>query len=207
MEHMGRGARDDGNPRDRVDDILAQWARARPDLDATPMGVVGRLSRLARHMERAMEGVYAAHGLSGWGFDVLASLRRAGPPYRLTPTALYHATLVTSGAMTHRLARLERTGLIARLPNPGDRRSSLVALTPRGREVVDAAVAAHLADEDRLLAPLDAEERAALARSLRALLTPFEDDERGAGAPPAGPNQGDDRPPVAERALNDGQAM
>lgn len=206
MEHRGRGERDDSDPRDRVDDILAQWARERPDLDAAPMGVVGRLSRLVRHMERAMEGVYAAHGLSGWGFDVLASLRRAGPPYCLTPTALYTATMVTSGAMTHRLARLERAGFIARLPDPEDRRSSLVALTPRGRAVVDAAVAAHLADEDRLLAPLDAEERAALARSLRALLTPFEGGARAASETQAGPSQGDDRLPVAEQALNDGQA-
>ncbi len=171
MEHdHGDGARD------HVDDILAQWARERPDLDAAPMGVVGRLSRLTRYMERAMEGVYAAYGLSGWGFDVLASLRRAGPPYRLTPTALYNATMVTSGAMTNRLDRLERAGLIERLPDPHDGRGNLVALTPRGREAVDAAVAAHIADENELLAPLRPEERDMLARLLRALLVSFEGD-------------------------------
>ncbi len=171
MEHLER---DDTGVGDHVDDILTQWARERPDLDAAPMGVVGRLSRLTRHMERALEDVYAAYDLSGWGFDVLASLRRAGPLYCLTPTALYNATMVSSGAMTHRLDRLEHAGLIERLPDPHDRRGSLVSLTSRGREVVDAAVAAHIADEDRLLAPLTTEERDMLARLLRTLLVSFE---------------------------------
>jgi DNA-binding MarR family transcriptional regulator len=159
---------------DYVDRILEQWARERPDLDAWPMGVIGRFSRLTRYVEPEIETTFQAHGLPVGGFDVLAALRRAGRPYRLSPTELYNSLLVSSGAMTNRIDRLEEDGLVTRTPDPHDRRSILVALTPKGRRIVDAALTRHVAKEEELLAALSPKENKELARLLRKLLASFE---------------------------------
>jgi DNA-binding MarR family transcriptional regulator len=160
-----RGVDDDG-----VDEILAQWRRERPDLDPSPIGVVGRVSRLARELERRLEGVYRAHGLEPGWHDVLATLRRTGPPFRMRPTDLTSTLMLTSSGTTKRLDRLEAAGLIAREPDPGDRRGTLIALTDEGRRLIDGLTPDHLANEDRLLAALTADERERLAGLLRKLL-------------------------------------
>jgi len=162
--------------RDEVDDLVAGWRAERPDLDLEPLQVLSRVSRLARHLDRARRTAFAAHGLEAWEFDVLSALRRQGPPYQLSPGSLLHATLVTSGTMTNRIDRLTEGGLVRRLPDPQDRRGVLVELTPRGRSVADAALAGLLTQERDLLAGLDASQRDLLARLLRMLLSPFDAD-------------------------------
>ncbi len=156
--------------RDGVDLILEQWQRERPDLDASPIGVVGRISRLARELEQRLEPVYAEQGLEPGWYDVLATLRRSGPPYRLRPTEFSNALMLTSSGTTKRLDRLEQAGLVARTPDPDDRRGTLITLTAAGRELVDAASEAHLANEHRLLGALSEGERERLAGLLRKLL-------------------------------------
>jgi DNA-binding MarR family transcriptional regulator len=163
-----------GPPRDEVDDLVDAWRAERPDLDVAPLHVLSRVTRLARHTDRARRAAFAAHGLRLGEFDVLAALRRQGPPYRLSPGALLHATLVTSGTMTNRLDRLERAGLVGRAPDPLDKRGVLVTLTPAGRARVDAALTDLLAAERALLAGLPAPSRATLAGLLRLLLAPLD---------------------------------
>lgn len=160
---------------DHVDHILEQWAQQRPDLDVSPMGIIGRMSRLSRFLERSIAAVLTRYGLNEPQFAVLAALRRAGPPHTLSPTDLYNGLLVSSGAMTNRLERLAAGGLVERVPDPGDGRSLLVALTAKGQKVINEAVAAHTANEHRLLSSLTATERAQLADVLRRLLLQFED--------------------------------
>ncbi len=162
-------------PHDQVDRILEQWHRERPDLDTTPMSVIARISRLSRILERRIAEVLAHHGLNESQFGVLAALRRAGPPYCLSPTALYGSLLISSGAMTNRLDRLTAAGLVERIPDPIDRRSMLVRLTPKGLGAIEEAVAAHADNEQRLLAPLSLSERRTMAELLRKLLAEFED--------------------------------
>ncbi|HEX6933291.1 MAG TPA: MarR family transcriptional regulator [Streptosporangiaceae bacterium] len=162
--------------RDEVDDLIAGWRAERPDLDLEPLQVLSRVSRLARHLDRARRTAFAAHGLETWEFDVLSALRRQGPPYQLSPGALLRATLVTSGTMTNRIDRLAEGGLVTRLPDPQDKRGVLVRLTDRGKAVADAALAGLLEQERGLLAGLDASERALLASLLRLLLSPFDAD-------------------------------
>jgi DNA-binding MarR family transcriptional regulator len=160
--------------RDEVDDLTAAWRDQRPDLDVEPLHVLSRVSRLARHLDIARRGAFAAHGLESWEFDVLSALRRAGPPFQLTPGALLRATLVTSGTMTNRIDRLAQSGLVFREPDPRDRRGVLVTLSERGREVVDAAFTDLLDREQALLAGLPADQRRVLADLLRTLLAPFD---------------------------------
>lgn len=155
--------------RDGIDDVLDQWRRERPDLDPAPIGVIGRVSRLARELEQRLEPVYREHGLEAGWHDVLATLRRTGPPFRLHPSDLTGALMLTSSGTTKRLDRLERAGLIARTPDPDDRRGTLITLTAAGRERIDAVTAAHLENERRLLRALTAEEQRALADLLRKL--------------------------------------
>ncbi|EHP42587.1 marr family transcription regulator [Cupriavidus basilensis OR16] len=159
---------------DRVDRILAQWARERPDLDAAPMGIIGRVWRLARHTDRAVESALASTGLNTWEFDVLATLRRSGPPYALSPGALIDSLMITSGTMTNRIDHLERAGLVRRCPNPDDRRGLLIELTQPGRVRIDHALEVHVANEHRLLEGLSAAERKQLASLLRRWLQGFE---------------------------------
>ncbi len=159
---------------DRVDRISAQWQRERPEIDHDAMALIGRLSRLSRHLGQAMDKTFAAHGLNAASFDVLATLRRSGAPYRLSPGDLLATTMVTSGTMTHRIDRLEREGLVRRIGNPDDARSVLIELTPEGRARIDAAVTDHTATQTRLAAGLTAEERAQMTGLLRKLLSGFE---------------------------------
>ena len=165
-------------PHDEVDDLVAGWHAERPDLDLQPMQVLSRVSRLARHLDRARRAAFSAHGLETWEFDVLSALRRQGPPYQLSPGALLRATLVTSGTMTNRIDRLAEAGLVARHPDPLDRRGVLVQLTDRGVAVADAALTDLLAHERELLAGLSADQQTALATLLRVLLTPFDSYEQ-----------------------------
>jgi DNA-binding MarR family transcriptional regulator len=155
--------------RDGVDDILDQWRRERPDLDPAPIGIVGRVSRLARELEARLEPVYAAHGLEPGWHDVLATLRRNGEPYRMRPTDLTAQLMLTSSGTTKRLDRLEEAGLVTREPDPSDRRGTLIALTDAGRARIDAVTDAHLANEAELLAALSPDERDQLAALLRKL--------------------------------------
>lgn len=161
---------------DHVDHILAQWRRERPDLDVAPMGLIGRLMRLARLLSREMERNFAAHGLNAASFDVLATLRRAGPPHRLAPGDLLASMMVTSGTMTNRIDQLEKAGLVTRAANPEDGRSVLISLTDRGLAVIEAAVAAHVQVQARLVAPLSDADRQALDALLRTYLAAMEGD-------------------------------
>src|ERR1700677_3689413 len=145
--------------RDEVDDLIAAWRQQRPDLDIAPLQVLSRVSRLARHLDIARRGAFSAHALEPWEFDVLSALRRAGPPFQLTPGALLRATLVTSGTMTTRIDRLAAAGLVSREPDPRDRRGVLVTLSERGEAVVDAAFTDLLEREQILLSSLPADQR------------------------------------------------
>jgi DNA-binding MarR family transcriptional regulator len=160
--------------RDEVDELVTGWHTERPDLDVEPLQVLSRVSRLARHLDRARTAAFASHGLQAWEFDVLSALRRQGPPYQLSPGALLRATLVTSGTMTNRVDRLAEAGLVSRHPDPQDKRGVLVALTARGRAVVDAALEDLLNRERELLTGLDRAQRRELAALLRILLVPFD---------------------------------
>ena len=161
-------------PRDEVDELVAGWRAERPDLDTEPLQVLSRVSRLARHLDLARRTAFAAHDLEAWEFDVLSALRRHGEPYQLSPGALIRATLVTSGTMTNRIDRLTEAGLVARHPDPQDKRGVIVRLTDRGKAVVDGALAALLDRERELLSGLDPDQQAELASLLRVLLTPFD---------------------------------
>src|ERR687896_163076 len=140
--------------RDGVDLIIEQWQRERPELDSSPIGVIGRISRLAREIEARLEPVYRDHGLEPGWHDVLATLRRTGPPYRLRPSEFTSALMLTSSGTTKRLDRLEQAGLITRAPDPDDRRGTLITLTDAGRDLIDSVTEAHLENERRLLAAL-----------------------------------------------------
>jgi len=159
---------------DEVDRLVEAWSRERPDLDVAPMQVLSRVTRLARHLERARRGAFSAHGLETWDFDVLSALRRSGPPYELSPGTLLRDTMVTSGTMTNRVDRLAQRRLVERRPDPDDRRGVLVRLTPRGRQTVDAALDALLVGERDLLAGLGARDQERLAALLRELTAPFD---------------------------------
>lgn len=155
--------------RDHVDTIIDQWAAERPDLDASTLHVIGRISRLAQTIDRQLRPVFAAHGLGDGDFFVLATLRRDGAPYELTPSELGASTMVTSGAVTKRLDRLERAGLVERRQSETDGRGRRVRLTAAGVALMDEAYPAHLANEERMLAGLSDDERAALVALLRRL--------------------------------------
>lgn len=155
---------------DAVDAILAQWARERPDVDASPMGIVGRISRAQQLLGRELKGFFAERGLDTSEFDVLATLRRHGAPYELTAGALLKAAMVTSGAITNRIDRLEAKGLVERVRDAEDRRSVRIRLTPQGLALVDELVGLHVANEHRLLAGLAPDDRERLAGALRTLL-------------------------------------
>lgn len=159
---------------DDVDRVIAAWHRERPDLDLAPLAVLSRVSRLSRRLDRVRDRAFDRHDLALWEFDVLAALRRAGPPYQLSPGQLLTENLVTSGTMTNRIDRLEHRGLVRREPVPDDRRGTWVRLTPVGQAMVDDAFVDLLDAERELLAGLDLGARADLAASLRALLLQFE---------------------------------
>jgi len=156
---------------DRAARAIEQWKRERPDLDVSPMGVLGRLNEASSLIARdRLAPLFASFGLQAGEFDVLATLRRSGSPYVLTPTALYEATMVTSGAMTNRLDRLEKAELILRGPHPNDRRGIVVQLTEKGLALIDEAVTAHVANEHEILAGLTPTEREMLSQLLEKLI-------------------------------------
>ena len=172
---------------DHVDSVRAQWARERPELDTRPVAVIARLGRAARSVDQGLAEFFAEHDLSRADWDVLASLRRSGPPYSLSPTNLYRALMRTSGAMSQRLESLERKGLIERALDATDRRAVVVKLTAKGRKLVDDVAAEHLANERGLLAPLSRKEQKELAALLKKLLLAY---ERERNVPP-GPRKQD----------------
>lgn len=154
---------------DQVDEILAQWTRERPDLDVTGMAVIGRISRLERAIRPRLSAVFAQHDLESWEFDVLATLLRTGQPHQLTPGQLLEAMMVTSGAMTNRIDRLERRGLVKRSRSRDDGRQVLVTLTRKGLRKVDAALVDHAANERAIVAALRPDQRERLVDLLRSL--------------------------------------
>lgn len=158
---------------DLVDRILEQWHAERGDLDPSPIAVIGRLSRASRAVDVRLKEVYATFGLGEGDFDLLVTIRRQGPPYRLTPTQLGAQMMVTSGAVTKRVDRLAAAGLVRRVP-AADGRSSPVELTEDGIALTQDAMAAHVANEDRILAALSPAERDQLATLLRTLLVSFD---------------------------------
>ena len=159
---------------DQVDRILDQWHRERPDLDVVPMGIFGRLKRLTTYLSAQIDKPLEARGLNAATFDVLATLRRSGPPYALSPSALIAWTMVTSGTMTNRIDRLEKAGLVSRAADPSDGRASVVALTDKGFALIDALIGEHVANQHRLIEGLDEAESAELDRLLTKWLACFE---------------------------------
>ena len=157
---------------DGVDQIVEQWARERPDLETTAMAVFGRIFRLSRLAGDHMERTYATFGLGRPEFDVLATLRRSGAPYELSPGALAASMMLSTGGTTARLDRLEKAGLIERHPSPTDRRSVQVRLTTTGFDIVDRAVAVGLGEQQRMLAHLSADRLSRLDELLREALSP-----------------------------------
>lgn len=163
-------------PKDAVDIIVEQWKKERPDLDASVMGPMGRLSRNVVHIRQKLDDVFAQFGLSQWEFDVLATLRRSGKPYCLAPTDLFLSMMITSGTMTHRLKLLESREFIQRLPNKDDGRSMLVKLTKKGLQLVDKAVEAHIENEQTMLNVLTPAQIQELDHLLALLLASFENN-------------------------------
>jgi DNA-binding MarR family transcriptional regulator len=163
---------------DFVDRMLEDWRREKPDLsddsDGSAFEVIGRIMRIAAHLRVGIERELAAFGISWEGFDVLATLRRRGRPFAANPTALYRSVMLSSGAMTNRLDRLESAGLIRRAPDPADRRAILVQLTPKGRKLIESAIGVHAKNGARLVAGISARERRMLAGLLRELLLSLE---------------------------------
>ena len=170
---------------DHVDFVVGQWSRAMPELDASSMKIFGRMLRLMKHLGKEWAQAMAQFGFREGEFDVLATLRRAGEPYRLSPTQLYKSLLVTSGAMTNRLSHLEQLGLIRRIADPDDKRSTLVSLTPHGQERIEQALIVHTQTQNALLSNLSDAQRAQLESLLRGLLLTFPAEEWGETSPSA----------------------
>jgi DNA-binding MarR family transcriptional regulator len=163
-----------GKPTDAVDRVIAQWDVVRPDLDNSPIGVVGRVSRLSRLIDRRLGENFARFGIENWMYDVLATLRRSGEPYELTAGDLVRQTMVTTGAITNRIDRLVERDLVERA-GAEDRRKVIVRLTHRGRELVDEVVGDHLATEREVLAALSPRQQAEMTTLLRTLLVSLGD--------------------------------
>lgn len=163
---------------DRIDKITQQWERERPDLDINPMGLIGRLGNVAHHLTREMEKVFTQFGLNRSSFDVLATLRRAGAPYTLSPGDMLATLMVTSGTMTNRIDQLEKAGLVCRHTNPDDGRGFLVSLTPEGLSLINQLIEEHTKNQARLVAKLSEQEQQALNQLLRTFLASFESAEK-----------------------------
>ena len=157
-------------PADAIDRIVQQWNRERPTLDVSATHVLQRISRIFLLQSASFAAIFDRYGITFGEFEVLAALLRSGPPYQMSPTRLVDAVVLSSGAMTNRIDRVEALGLVERRPDPSDRRGTLVVLTRDGLKTVDAAVVAHLANEERLLGALTATDRETLARLLRTML-------------------------------------
>lgn len=175
---------------DAVDRILAQWQHERPELQASPMGIIGRIARLSKYLERSVHDTVSEFELNPGEFDVLATLRRSGAPHRLSPTHLFNAMMVSSGTMTHRIDRLEQAQLVQRTADPSDRRGTLIQLTDQGFELIEKAVEAHVDNARQLLTALEASEQEQLAQLLRKLLLAFNDVAK---LPPSEPSAEDSK--------------
>jgi DNA-binding MarR family transcriptional regulator len=156
-------------PADRVDQIAQQWATVRPDVDSAPLHIIARVSRLSRLVDRQLAENFARHGIEDWMYDVLATLRRGGPPYELTAGELLQQSMVTTGAITNRIDRLEQRGLVQRAAGE-DRRKVIVRLTPAGLRLVDEVVTTHMRTEAEILSVLSPRQQATLAGLLRTAL-------------------------------------
>ncbi len=161
---------------DHVDFIQTQWTMEMPGLDTSPMGIIGRISRISRHIDRLLQMNYSKFNLNGGEFDVLASLRRSGHPFQLTPTELFKSMMLSSGAMTNRLDRLEDANLIIRSLNPEDRRGTLVTLTEKGIDLMNDAYPSHIDNETQILSGLTPSEQKEFTVLLRKLLFTFENN-------------------------------
>ncbi|MGR5206664.1 MarR family winged helix-turn-helix transcriptional regulator [Vibrio sp. PNB23_22_7] len=159
---------------DAIDRVVMQWAKEKPELDTEPMAIMGRLMRIAKHMETQVAELHKGHGLKMGEFDVLATLRRSGEPYRLTPSELIVSMMLTSGAMTNRLDKLETKGLIAREHRKEDRRSVTVKLTPIGFALIDMLIEEHLKVQHHLMGKLSDDEKRQINLALKLLLPQFE---------------------------------
>ncbi|EOY4664705.1 MarR family winged helix-turn-helix transcriptional regulator [Vibrio alginolyticus] len=159
---------------DAIDRVVEQWAREKPDLDTEPMAIMGRLMRIAKHMESRVAELHKKYDLKMGEFDVLATLRRAGSPYCLTPSALIESMMLTSGAMTNRLDKLEKKGFITRTHSKEDRRSVTVELTEQGLTLIDKLVLEHVDVQQSLLHGLEGNEKEQVNQALKLLLPQFE---------------------------------
>lgn len=182
-----KSARSDG-----VDEILRQWGRERPDLDTSAMAILGRIARIARKVDPLLSSVFRKFGLERWSFDVLATLRRSGYPYELTPTQLFSSLMLSSGAITHRSDELVKAGLVERKPDPNDRRGVRVKLTEVGLGKINEAVTAHAENERKMLRHLSRQESSQLISLLRLLLLGLE--HAGDGPQQQGHRKRDDKP-------------
>lgn len=171
---MSRYVRAKLDPMDHVERILTQWRQERPDLEIAPMGTIGWIKQLNQQLTQGMERTWSVYDLNGASFDVLATLRRSGSPYALSPGDLMASTMVTSGTMTHRIDQLVKAGLVERVRNPKDGRSFVISLTPRGHALIDEAVTAHVETQAKLVSVLTVEQRAQLDDLLRQFLRGLE---------------------------------
>jgi len=160
---------------DQIDKIIAQWNRERPDLDVSSMSLVGRLKRITQHLSREMDKTFSTFGLNRASFDVLATLRRSGAPYRLSPGDLLATMMVTSGTMTNRIDQLVKAGLVERIENANDGRSVIISLTDKGFTTIDAAVTAHVETQGRLTRDLSKQDFETLNELLGKFLNNFEE--------------------------------
>jgi DNA-binding MarR family transcriptional regulator len=156
---------------DDVDRIVRAWRRERPDLDVSPLEVISRVTRIAKYVENFRREAFRSSCLESFEFDVLAALRRAGEPYRMSPKHLLRETMVSSGALTHRLTKLEARGFLTRSADPDDGRGVVVSLTPQGVAAVDTALSHLISAERSLLASLSKTEQRGVAAALRQLTT------------------------------------
>lgn len=159
---------------DAIDRVVSQWAKEKPELDTEPMAIMGRLMRVAKHMENHVAELHKRYDLKMGEFDVLATLRRSGKPYRLTPSELISSMMLTSGAMTNRLDKLEKKGLIAREHSKEDRRSVTVELTAKGFELIDSLIEQHLQAQHELMGSLSSAEKGQVNQALKLLLPQYE---------------------------------
>jgi len=159
---------------DKVDKVIEQWNQARPDLNVKSMSLVGRFKQITKHLEQEMTKTFVDHGLNHASFDVLATLRRSGPPFALSPNDLLATMMVTSGTMTNRIDQLSKAGLVERTQNPNDARSFIISLTEKGFTTIDTAVTSHVATQDRLTSGLTEDEHETLNKLLKKFLESFD---------------------------------
>lgn len=159
---------------DKVDTIIKQWNQEKPELDVSSMAIIGRFKRISQHLGSEMGKTFAKHDLTPAGFDMLATLRRSGPSYALSPNELLNTMMVTSGTMTNRIDQLCKAGLVERLKNPEDGRGFIISLTENGFEKIDAAIIDHVATQDRIMSGLGVKDKKELNGLLSTFLTSFE---------------------------------